>query len=565
MNLAQYIHSKLGETGVTYAFGVPGAFVMPVWQEFEVAPKVVLARHESGSVFMADGYARATGTIGVVLATTGAGLTNCVTGVASAYRDSIPMLVVTGQAPTASFGRGSFLESYIFDRSFSPAALFAPITKKSIEIADLRNARFLVDYAIALATCGRPGPVHLSVPVDLQPGELSNLPSWRPTAPSTRRIPRFVPCPAGELRDAATAFADAERPLIIAGWGTYLADAGRSVMQLAEATGAIVVSTAKAIACFAQSDELWLGHVGPGQRPDIVDNLAAYEPDLVLVCGASLSQYYAGQLSEVIREAMTLRIDIDGDQIPLRAQADYRLVGDARKSVELLVGLLAHDQPVDQLPEARLWVRRFRDKAEAARRRQPLEFEGKPSMSGSILALCRLLPEDAIVLPDAGNHWLDTLSLLEPKLPGGLQLNCGLGPMGWAIGASVGMAFVEGAPKIICVTGDGSMLMHGTELSVAVEHGLDLLTVVFNNKSHARVRLGQRQDYGGRFLSTDIPEIDFAGWAEAMGMVAKKVTRAEDVESALRAAVDTRGPALVEIDCDSDEVPAALRNWVAHP
>jgi acetolactate synthase-1/2/3 large subunit len=170
--LSEYLRQRLAAAGVIRAFGVPGYFVMPIWQAFVSAPSIVLARHESGAAFMADGYSRVTGRLGVVLATTGPGMTNCVTGVACAYRDSVPMLVITGQAPTATFGRGAFLESYILDRSTSPGALFAPITKKSIEIVDPEHAAFMIDTAISLALSGRPGPVHLSVPIDLQQREI---------------------------------------------------------------------------------------------------------------------------------------------------------------------------------------------------------------------------------------------------------------------------------------------------------------------------------------------------------------------------------------------------------
>lgn len=173
MKLSQYIHSQLAQAGIDQVFGVPGSLVMPLWQIFKGTPGIVLARHETGAVFMADGWSRATGRLGVTLATVGPGLTNSVTGVACAYQDSIPLLIITGQAPTKSFGHGSFQESYILDRSVPPSAIFAPITKKSIEIVDIANARFLIDSAISLALGGRPGPVHLSIPVDLQSQNLS--------------------------------------------------------------------------------------------------------------------------------------------------------------------------------------------------------------------------------------------------------------------------------------------------------------------------------------------------------------------------------------------------------
>ena len=183
-------------------------------------------------------------------------------------------------------------------------------------------------------------------------------------------------------------------------------------------------------------------------------------------------------------------------------------------------------------------------------------------MSGAIARLSALLPEDAVVVPDAGNHWLDTISLHRAPRGGGLQLNCGIGAMGWAIGAAVGMAFARPDSRTVCVTGDGSMLMHGTELSVAAEHRLNLLTVVFNNGSHARVRLGQQQDFHGDTLATDIPSIDFGQWMATMGVRPFLVERPEQVEPVFREALATPGTVGVEVRCRADEVPASLRAWV---
>ncbi|MEV6927296.1 thiamine pyrophosphate-binding protein [Dactylosporangium sp. NPDC051485] len=541
---------------------MPGYFVMPVWQTFTKAPQIVLARHESGAGFMADGYSRLSGKLGVVLATIGPGMTNCVTGVACAYRDSVPLLVITGQAPTATYGRGAFLESYILDRAVSPAALFSPITKKSIEIIDPANAAFLIDAAIGLALSGRPGPVHLSIPIDLQQQDI-------PVPAATDGAPAPAPGPVvtaavldGPFADAAAALGRAERPLVLAGWGASRAGVGADVGRLAEATGAAVVTTTKAVSCLPATHPLLLGHLGPGQRSDIVAAVQEYRPDVVAVLGASLSAFYATPLQPLLAGATLIRADVDADQLGLRATPDIALHGDLTRVAPALADAARRERGERVAGPAAELVARFQDRGRRASAALGAEFDGAASMSGAVARLSALLPDDTVVVPDAGNHWLDTISLHRAPLAGGLQLNCGIGAMGWAIGAAVGMAFARPAGRTVCITGDGSMLMHGAELSVAAEHGLNLLTVVFNNASHARVRLGQQQDFNGDTLATDIPEIDFGRWMGALGVRHLLVERPDQVEPVFREALALAGTVGVEVRCRADEVPASMRAWI---
>lgn len=563
MKLSEYVHHRVQQAGATHAFGVPGYFVMPIWQAFTEDPSIVLARHESGAAFMADGYSRTTGRLGVVLATIGPGMANCVTGVACAYRDSIPLLVVTGQAPTATFGRGAFLESYILDRAVSPAGLFGSITKKSIEVVDIANATFLIDAAITLALSGRPGPVHLSVPIDLQQQEL----------PAQRQ---FEPAPAGIASWSADAALDVEvlrrctdtlmaarRPLVVVGWGAVQAQAAGDVSVLARQLGAIVVCTTKAVAALPATDPSRLGHLGPGQRSDIASALKTYDPDVILVLGASLSTFYAQPLADLLERATVIRADIDADQLHMRARVDLALHGDVANVVRALRRALPRAHPANSDATDRLtMVAGFQDRAQRAATAQTPDYQGMPSMAGTIARLGALLPNNAVVLPDAGNHWLDTIALHQPPCAGAIQLNCGIGAMGWAIGAAVGMAIAHPDRQIVCITGDGSMLMHGSELSVAAEHNLNLLALVFNNRSHGRVRLGQRVDFDGDTIGTDLPDVNFSLWMRAMGLRTFKIQRPDDIETVLRAALDTPGPVGVEIDCHPDETPASLRNWI---
>jgi len=561
-----YLHQQVRLTGTSRAFGVPGSYIMPTWQTFESDPRIVLARHESGAAFMADGWSRVTGRLGVVLTTIGPGLTNLVTGVAGAYRDSTPLLVVTGQAPAASFGRGVFQESYGLDRSTSPHDLLAAITKTSLEITDPANARHLIDTAIATALAGRAGPVHLSIPVDLQAAEIpvtGHEPAvsvWAAPRPQPPMSPSAYATTAAEL-------AAAERPLILIGWGAARHGLGGDVEAIAEYLGAPVASTTKAISCLPASHSLLAGHLGPGQRADLMPFLHSYDPDVIVLLGVSLHDYYAGPIAGLLDRAMTVRVDVDPDQLWLRHNPDTALLGDLRSVLpglrDAVAGhvLAAHPRPRPDATVAEA-LRQFRDRRTRAIAAQPAAFGNEISMAGTIARLGALLPTDAVVIPDAGNHWLDTISLHQPQRSGGILLNCGLGAMGWGIGAAVGVALADLGRKTVCVTGDGSMLMHGSELSVAAERSADLLVLVFNNRSHGRVRLTQRLEFDGDLLGSSLPNIDFSQWMSAMGMSSFRASGPEEVAPVLGRAVEQKGTVGVEIRCNPDETPACWRDWM---
>lgn len=560
MTLSRYISRRLADLGTRFAFGVPGALVMPVWQELNGAPQIILSRHETGGAYMADGYSRVTGKLGVLVATVGPGIANCLPGVTAAYRDSTPLLVITGQNPVASFGRGGFLESFTLDRSASPVDVFRPITKASLEIVSIDQSQFFVDTALRLATSGRRGPVHLSIPIDLQQQEIPGLDD-RPVQPRRGTLPPETLLGTA-VEAAARLLGTAGRPLILAGWGTWQSGAAHLVDQLAGKIDAPVLTTTKGLVVGDAVQQRLIGHVGPGQRGDIASFLKEYDCDVLLVAGASLSAYYCGPLQPALHAATLIRIDIDADQLYRRFEPDVAVLGDVRAVLAGILTRLEAEPPSARVsPQAQL--AEWHGAAAKALERQAIQYGEEVSMAGFVSRLRALLPEDALIIPDAGNHWLDVLALTHQP-PSGLRVlaNCGLGSMGWAIGAAVGAAFADAGRKVVCVTGDGSMLMHGTELSVAAEHGRDLTVIVFNNRAHGRVRLGQKLDFGAEQMGTDIAEVDFTAWAAAMGIASGRIRTVADVEAVAAPLLRRRGTVLIEVMCSPDEVPACLRNWM---
>ncbi|MGH7184944.1 MAG: thiamine pyrophosphate-binding protein [Pseudomonadota bacterium] len=365
------------------------------------------------------------------------------------------------------------------------------------------------------------------------------------------------------MAQAADLLCAAARPMLLAGWGCMRSGAEADLALLAEEISAVVVSSTKAVSCLPARHPHRLGHLGPGQRSDIAETIRQFAPDVVVAIGASLSSYYTQPIADVLDHATLIRIDVDPDNLYLRRAVELAIVGDARHTViALREAIRVRRSRAVASEDAPALVGAFHAKARRAALAQPTEYASHPAMSGTLARLGAMLPAQSIVIPDAGNHWLDTIALHCPQHAGGLQLNCGIGAMGWAIGASVGIAMAHPGHRTVCVTGDGSMLMHGAELSVAAEHGLNLVTLVFNNRSHGRVRLGQRMDFDGEPFGTDIPSIDFATWMAAMGLRTFKIERPDQVEPVLKESLSTPGTVGIEIMCHPDEVPASLRDWI---
>lgn len=553
MKFSEYIYNRLNYLGYDTVFGVPGYYIMPTWQQFKEKPKVVLARHESGAAYMADGWTKITGKPGIVLTTLGPGQTNVTTGIASAYKDSIPMIVITGQANVETFGKGVFQECYKVDRGFSTTELFQPITKASYEITDIKDAVALFEKALKISIEGRPGPVHLSIPYNIQEEEVDNYIVIDSNLMTSFDDFKDYYQQENKYDNAVDMINNSERILILVGWGCYGSGQYEKLKELSEKIGAPVITTIKGLSSVSYYWDMFIGHIGLGQSKKTIDFIEDYDPQIVLVLGASMSNYYTNFVEKVLEKAQLIQVDISSEQIGLRKGVAIEI----NDSIQNFLPDILKNVEQKQKEQIVMKIKEF--KRTSIETEDILYKKDESLMVRTINILNEVLPKNAVVIPDAGNHWLNTLSLYNTKAIGGFFTNCGLGPMGHAIGASIGLKFASKDKKVICISGDGSMLMSGNEISVACEHKLDNIYLIYNNSSMGRVRTYQYFESQEEYISSDIQENDFCKWANSMGAKSFKVKNEYEFRSALEIALSSKITTIIEVTVSKDEIPIFLR------
>ncbi len=338
-----------------------------------------------------------------------------------------------------------------------------------------------------------------------------------------------------------------KRPLLFVGWGLYLSSKLDELHQLAEQLSAPVITSIKGLAAVQATHEYVWGHVGPGQNNQIIKLISDYQPDTVLILGASLADYYFDQVRRLLHGVYTIQVDIDHHQLGLRTAIDLGIQADLRYWLPALCQKMSVSN--ERRDRIRLGKRLLADYLQDRLQSDNL------IMAKTIFQLNHILPNDAIVVPDAGNHWLNVLTCYHTKNAGGLFTNIGLGTMGYAIGAAIGMKLAAPERKVICITGDGSTLMSGNEISVSSYLGLDTIFVIYNNSSLGRVRTYQHLVCADQYVASDIPEIDFADWAESMGARGIKVRTVEEFTRGLEQALNSQGTVVIEVIVSKNEDP----------
>ena len=536
MKFREYIFRRITELNCRFVFGVPGYYIMPLWQSFtQKSPKMVLATHEASAVFMADGWWRShRKNVAFVFVTLGPGLTNAVTGIASAYRDSIPIILISGQARTSDISTGCFQEcSHSYPRSFSPVNLFKNITKASFEIISPKEAVPLFEKALSVAMTGRKGPVHISIPLDIQDAEICSSFHSNHTIKSLKEIPL--------LNKSIKLINDSLRPLILIGGGVFLSESEQLSQDLAVKLNAPIITTIKGLSSIETETKNFVGHIGHASNPNVTDFLARYNPDLLIVLGASLSSFYFSSISHLIQNACILNINIDKKVKKVRNN-DLFIYADVNLFLRKIIPLIS-------VKKTKLL------------HYYPYQYTISKSdiMAQCISILNENIPRNTVVIPDAGNHWLDTLSLYKPKNINGFFTNTGLAAMAHAIGFAIGLAFNK-TKRVICVTGDGSFLMGGNELLSVKENNLNLVMIVFNNQTLGRIRIAQKQNFNGNYVATDIGNVNFSKIATAFSISSYRVKTISTFARALKKALSQNEPALIEVLTNSNEIPICIKD-----
>ncbi len=544
MTGAQALIASLEAEGVEVIFGYPGGQTIKMYDALYDSTQLrhVLARHEQGAVHEADGYARATGRVGVAFATSGPGATNTVTGIATAYMDSIPLVVITGQVPRAMVGSDSFQESDIVGMTMS-------VVKHSYLMQSSENIARTVREAFHIAKTGRPGPVLIDVPSDLLDEEVLfeypddvNIPSYRPTYRGNVK----------QTKAAARLIADAKRPVLYVGGGVVSSGASAEVTELARSMRIPVVTTLMAKGAVPSSEPLNLGLAGMhGSR---YASWALDKSDLIIACGARFSDRVTGDINSFAPEAKVIHIDIDPVEIDKVREAQVPIVGDVKRVVTSLTLEL---EKIDAHPDTQAWIELIGE----WRKQFPLYDESVGDLPDQVvpeiamMKLSELLdPETSIVVTEVGQHQMWAAQFIERELPRTFLSSGGLGTMGFGFPAAVGAAFGCPDKTIVCIAGDGSFQMNMQEMATAAINDVPVKVVIVDNRALGMVRQWQTLFYNKRYSASELDSVpDFVKIADAYGWKAERVERPEDVVPAIKRMLSDEGSYLIDLVISRDQ------------
>ncbi len=531
MNGARALVRSLEDHGVEIVFGIPGGVMIPIYDALYDARSLrnMLMRHEQGAAHAADGYARATGKVGVCFATSGPGATNLVTGLATAHMDSVPVLAVTGQVRTTALGKDSFQEADI-------TGITLPITKHNFLLKDVRDLPRVVAEALFIASTGRPGPVLIDVPMDVSLAEIDYQPVNEVSIRSYD--PRQV-IDEADVEAAAELIASAERPVIYAGGGVIASGASDELVALSEKTHILVATTLLGKGAIPETHAHSLGMLG--MHGTAYANHAVHECDLLIAVGARFDDRVTGKLAAFAKKAKVIHIDIDPAEIDKTVHVDVSVVGDCKEALSRLTEKV-------QPREESAWNRQITKWRE--------EFPLHCSADDE-----RLLPQcvldklsevtggECIIVTDVGQHQMFSALYYRVTRPRHFLSSGGLGTMGYGFPAAIGAQV--GCPDkcVFAVCGDGGFQMTLQELAPAVEHKLPVKVLIMNNGYLGMVRQWQELFWNGRYSGVDISvQPDFVKLAEAYGAVGMRITKMSEVEDTFRKAMDITDKPVV-IDC----------------
>ncbi len=541
---AQAVVESLIAEGVEVIFGYPGGAVLPLYDVLYSSPlRHILTRHEQGAVHAADGYARATGKVGVCIATSGPGATNLVTGLANAYMDSIPLVAFTGQVALDAIGRDSFQEADI-------TGITLPITKHNWLVKDVRDLPRIIKQAFHLASTGRPGPVLIDLPKDVQ------LAPFEFSYPEDVDIPSYKPNYHGHPRQIAQvveALFEAEKPVFYLGGGVITSGAAQQVKEIAESLQIPVTMTMMGLGSFPGSHNLSLGMLG--MHGTAAANLAISGCDLLIAVGARFDDRVTGKLSTFAPNAKIIHIDIDPAEISKNLPSHIPVVGDVKLVLsEVLAGL---EEQKDKLEgtrqQRRLWV----EQVVAWREQYPLTFEEgceiKPQKV--IQLIYELVGERAVIATEVGQNQMWTAQFYTFEKPRTMVSSGGLGTMGFGLPAAIGAQVGRPDAVVIDIAGDGSIQMNSQEMSTAKSENIPVKVVILNNGYLGMVRQWQEFFNDCRYSCVDLQGAapDFVKLAEAYGWLGRRVCDPGELKEALQELIEHPGPAMLDVVVDRGE------------
>ncbi|MES1024509.1 biosynthetic-type acetolactate synthase large subunit [Gloeocapsa sp. BRSZ] len=538
---------SLKRHGVTHIFGYPGGAILPIYDELyraEAAGGIqhILVRHEQGAAHAADGYARATGKVGVCFGTSGPGATNLVTGIATAHMDSIPMVIITGQVSRAAIGTDAFQETDIY-------GITLPIVKHSYVVRDPKDMARIVAEAFYIASSGRPGPVLIDVPKDVGLEEFDYI----PVEPGSVKLPGYRPTVKGNPRQIVQAIdliRQARQPLLYVGGGAIAANAHAEVKQLAELFNIPVTTTLMGIGAFDEHHPLSVGMLG--MHGTAYANFAVSECDLLICVGARFDDRVTGKLDEFASHAKVIHIDIDPAEVGKNRTPDVPIVGDVRNVLKELLRRI-HAAGISSTPnQTQEWLNRIN----RWREEYPLvvpHHDHSIAPQEVIFEVGRQAP-DAYYTTDVGQHQMWAAQFLKNG-PRRWISSAGLGTMGFGLPAAMGAKVALPDEQVICISGDASFQMNLQELGTLAHYGINVKTIIINNGWQGMVRQWQQAFYGERYSSSNMEPAmpDFELLAKAYGIKGMVIRSRDELQDAIAEMLAHDGPVLVDAHVTRDE------------
>ncbi|HCH00751.1 MAG TPA: acetolactate synthase 3 large subunit [Vibrio sp.] len=541
---ADMIVRSLIDEGVEHIFGYPGGSVLDIYDALHEKSDIehVLVRHEQAAVHMADGYARGTGKVGVVLVTSGPGATNAITGIATAYMDSAPMVVLSGQVPSSLIGNDAFQECDM-------VGISRPVVKHSFLVTKAEDIPETIKKAFYLASTGRPGPVVVDLPKNVL-NPLEKFPYQYPDEIKMRSYNPTTSGHKGQIKKGLKTLLAAKKPVLYVGGGAIISEASEQLIKLAEALNLPVVSTLMGLGAFPATHHNSLGMLG--MHGTYEANMAMHNADLIFGVGVRFDDRTTNNVEKYCPNAKIMHIDIDPSSISKTIQADLPIVGSADEVLNSMLKLL-EDQGADQDSEA---LETWWQELQSWRNRKCLEFDRtsdriKPQQV--VETLYKLTKGEAYVASDVGQHQMFAALYYPFDKPRRWINSGGLGTMGFGLPAAMGVKFAMPKEEVVCITGDGSIQMNIQELSTCMQYDIPVKIINLNNRFLGMVKQWQDMIYQGRHSHSYMDSVpDFAAIAEAYGHVGIRINKPEELEAGLQKALDMKDR-LVFVDINVDE------------
>ncbi|MDZ5472307.1 acetolactate synthase large subunit [Bacillus sp. 31A1R] len=531
---AAHVIQSLEELGVTTVFGYPGGAILPIYDALYGSNlQHILTRHEQAAIHAAEGYARASGKVGVVFATSGPGATNLVTGLADAHMDSTPLVVITGQVAKSLIGKDGFQEADV-------VGITVPVTKHNYQVRDIKQLSRIIKEAFYIATSGRPGPVLIDIPKDVQndwvthfhTGDLS-IPGYEPKPEPNKQ----------QIEIVAQAISEAKRPLLYIGGGIIHGEASEELLTFARKNHIPVVSTLMGLGAFPADDPLFLGMLG--MHGTYAANMAVTECDLLLAFGVRFDDRVTGKLELFSPQSKKVHVDIDPAEFHKNVMVDYPIRSDVKQALQLLLEMSTQGQTDKWLKEVKDWQEEY-----------PLSYENKESELKPqfvIDLVSELTKGEAIVTTEVGQHQMWAAHFYKARNPRTFLTSGGLGTMGFGFPAAIGAKLAAENKLVICLAGDASFQMNIQELQTIAENQIPVKVFIINNHFLGMVRQWQEMFYDNRLSESKIGSPDFVKVAEAYGVKGLRAKTPTEAKHAMQEAFLHQGPVVVDFHVVEEE------------